>query len=363
MSKMRISQLTSPEFVVPTYATGTTLHVMGGPGGGKSDTARKDFPRMLSEHYGEEFGMLVLDVPGLDAVDIRGFCVPTKNERGEPVSFFTRSGLMPTEEYLAAYPRGIVVLEEKNAGDPLTNKALNQVTLERRFGDHKLPDGWWVVALSNRVNDKSGAMRPMMHSINRECVVELEFVMADYTTYWEKSGLHPYGIAFAKNNAGVFATEVPAEAKPFCTPRSFTFAWNWLLEAAGGDVENVPTSQVAQAAVAGYIGEGTAAQMFAYLDVMDELPTMEQILNSPTTCKVPDSLSATYMVMQNCVHHVESGNVDTMWKYVERLKKEIQTSCATAMIEKTGGTLMNSQALGNWVANNRALISSTVGNK
>tara|TARA_R110002167_G_scaffold117114_3_gene292813 strand:- start:7209 stop:8225 length:1017 start_codon:yes stop_codon:yes gene_type:complete len=336
---------------------------MGAPGGGKSDVTREGFKSVLEQHYGEEFGMVVIDVPGIDAVDVRGFCVPTKDDEGRPISFFTRSGLMPTKQYLAKHPRGLVVLEEKNAGDALTIKALNQVTLERRFGEDKLPDGWWVLALSNRVSDKSGASRPMMHSVNREMVVELEFVMDDYVSYWERTGMHPYAVAFAKNNAGVFATEVPAEAKPFCTPRSFTFAWDWLRAAGDGSVESIPTSGIAKSAVAGFIGAGAAAQMFAYLKVADQLPTMAEILAAPATAKIPrvTDLSANYMVMQNCVHHTSTTNTDTIWQYVERLQPELQTSAAASMFKKSNGALLNSERLNKWVQNNRALISDTIG--
>lgn len=361
---MRIQDLENPQFILPTYETRQTLHIMGPPGGGKSDVARTTFPKVLSQHYGEEFGVVVVDMPSIDAVDFRGFCIPTKDADGNATSIFTRSGLMPTKAYLAEHPRGVIVLEEKNAADNLTNKAANMVTLERRFGDFKLPEGWWVVALSNRQVDRSGAGKPLMHSINRECVVELDFNIEDYTKYWERTGMHPYGIAFAKQQAGVFATEVPKEARPFCTPRSYTFAWNWLTAASDGDINNIVTGTIPQSAVAGYIGEGAAANMFAFLACKDELPTIEEVIASPLTAKVPSDsrLDAVYMVVQNCVHHVDSDNVDSLWKYIERLPKEIQTSAAVSFIDKSNGTLMNSATLGKWISENKALVAATLKN-
>lgn len=357
---MRISQIADPKFIVPTYLTGTALHIMGAPGGGKSDVARSDVPKVLSRELGEEFGICVLDGPGLDAPDIQGFCIPTKDENGKLTAVITRSAHMPTEEYLKQFPRGVLVIEERNASDQLVQKALNQVVLERRFGKHHLPKGWMVISLSNRVSDRSGAGKPMMHSINREGVVEIDFVMEDYTKYWETVGMHPYGVAFAKQNAGVFATEVPVEAKPFCTPRSYTFAWDWLTAASGGDINNIPTDLIAQQAVAMYVGDGTAATMFAYLKVKDDIPTIEEILQDPKRAKAPERLDAVYMVMQNCVHHVTPQNVDAIWEYIERLPKEIQTSAAQSCINKTGGALINSKSLGKWVAENRALIANTL---
>lgn len=356
---MRIQQLLDPKFIIPTYETRQSLHIMGPPGGGKSEIVRGDYPAILSKHYNEDFGICILDGPGLDAPDIQGFVIPTKDDTGKLVAMVTRSGHMPTEEYFKAHPRGMLVIEERNASDQLVQKGLNQVVLERRFGKHKLPDGWWVVSLSNRVKDKSGASKPMSHSINREMVVELDHLVADYITHWETIGLHPYGIACAKQNGGIFAEEVPKEAVPFCTARSFTAAWRWL-EAASDSVEELNTSPIAQAAVAGYIGEGASATMFAYLSVMDELPTMEQILNDPKGAKVPTKLDATYMVSQNCVHHTNADTIDPIWTYVQRLSKEIQTATAQSCMNRTGGVLLNNASFSKWLATNAALVAATM---
>ena len=362
---MRISQLVNPEFIVPTYLTGQALHIMGAPGGGKSDITRLEFPRVLSAALGEEFGVVVLDGPGLDAPDVQGFCVPTKGEDGKLTSIITRSAHMPTTQFLEQFPRGVLVIEERNAADQLTQKALNQVVLERRFGKHYLPKGWMVVSLSNRVVDKSGASRPMMHSINREMTIDLAFNIEDHTVYWERTGMHPYGIAFAKQNVGAFALEVPSEPRPFCTARSYTFAWNWLTQAGLAQklgTDDVVTSETAQAAVAGYIGEGASATLFAYLSVKDELPTIAEIISDPLNAKAPsvERLDAVYMVMQNCIHHVDGKNVDSIWQYIERLPKEIQTSAASSCIKKTGGALLNNKRLGKWITENRALVADTL---
>ncbi len=72
------------------------------------------------------------------------------------------------------------------------------------------------------------------------------------------------------------------------------------------------------------------------------------------------TLSAVYMVMQNCVHNVNEDNVEPIWTYIERLPKEVQTSAMTSCLKKTNGTLLNSDKLNKWIANNRALVAETV---
>ena len=48
------------------------------PGIGKSDTVRK-LPAVLSEATGEDFGLVVVEASTLDAPDVIGFLVPTKD--------------------------------------------------------------------------------------------------------------------------------------------------------------------------------------------------------------------------------------------------------------------------------------------
>jgi len=73
---MRISEIMN--MILPLYRTGTPLTLVGAPGIGKSDTVRK-LPDVLSEATGEDFGLVVVEASTLDAPDVIGFLVPTKD--------------------------------------------------------------------------------------------------------------------------------------------------------------------------------------------------------------------------------------------------------------------------------------------
>lgn len=126
---------------VDLYESGTALHLVGPPGVGKSDSIKNEVRAALSAHYGEEFGYHDCLLPTVDAPDIRGFLIPTKDAEGKATSFFTRSAILPSREYLKAHPKGIMLLDERNAADLLTQKAVAPAVLSRRFGDEYLPEG------------------------------------------------------------------------------------------------------------------------------------------------------------------------------------------------------------------------------
>lgn len=362
---MLMKDLNKPQTIINWYASDTAMHLIGPPGCGKTTIAVHDFPRMLSEHYGEKFGVWEEVVTTLDAPDVRGFLVPSKDAEGRGISYFTRPGILPSDEYLKAHPRGIYVLDERSQGQLLTQTSLGPVVLDKKFGtEHRLPPGWRVVSTSNRLSDKSAVIRPPMHLINREVTIEVGFDIDSSAHWWEARGMHPMGVAFAKAHPGIFVSEVPAEPKPYCTPRSYTMGWDYLKHVAGTDENGHPnmkivTDHISQEFVSGYIGEGAATEQFAFLKVADDLPTIEEILKDPKKAKAPDRLDAAYAGVQLCLHHADAKNVDIIWEWTERLPLELQTSAAKSMLEKSGGKLLNSPNLGKWIAKNRALVLQT----
>lgn len=343
----------------------TALHLVGPPGVGKSMGIAHEVRETLSQHYQEEFGYHDCLLPTVDAPDIRGFLIPTKDASGYPTSFFTRSAILPTREYLEKHPRGIMLLDERNAADLLTQKAVAPAVLSRRFGEEYLPDGWWVISASNRTEDASGVIKPPKHLVNRERTVPIEGDVLSWSLWAESHGIHPMLIAFAKQQPGVvFTDSVPKTEGPFCTPRSFVSASYLLADAAGEDEQGnpnmvIPQSGILSQMVAGDIGDGACAQLMAYLKVADELPAIQDILQDPKGAKCPTALSASYAAAQMCLHYAKPDIIDKLWTYTERLPKEMQVSVAKQLVAKGAGVLLNSRALSSWIAKNKALINAS----
>lgn len=363
---MKLSDLTKQAGTI--YKAGIALHLKSAPGIGKSDWTEYELVSTLSAAYGEEFGFHKCMAPTIEAADVRGFLIPTKDENGKPTSFFTRPAIMPSEAYLAKHPRGVYFIDENDSADLLTQKALSDVRLNRRFGDYQLPVGWLIVSASNRKTDRAGVVATLSHNRNREITIEVDSDVGAWAAWAEEKSIHPMVIAWAKQRPGVaFSGEVPKHDGPFCSPRSVCAAERLLSVNARRDDKGdlmdmeLPSDSVTQSLIAGAVGDTASADLFSFLKLHHQLPTIEEIERDPLTAKCPDDLAPAYAAMQICLHFAKSGNMEKLWRYVERLPKELQVSAALSLVKKSGSVLLNSKSLTDWIGKNRALINVTTG--
>lgn len=350
------------------YEAGDAVHLIGPPGCGKSSIIRNEVVNILTAKYGEQFGCFVTTPATMDAPDYKGICFPVKQADGTVQSVFTRSPELPSPEYFAKHPRGIYFVDELSSAEHLTQKALAAVLLEKQVGNYTLPDGWVVWAASNRTTDRAGAVRMLSHIRNRVTEIAMENDALSWAVWAEANGIHPLIIAWAKQNPAVaFVDEVPNTDRPFSTARSVVRAAKKLQVGMRRDEEGklidmeLPSDPLIQQAVYGDIGEGAGANMFGFLKVWDQLPTLDEIMSDPSKAKCPTELSAGWAAGQMCIHYASGQNIDKLWTYCERLPREIQVSMAKSLLERSGSALLNSPKLIKWIHANKALITSSTG--
>ena len=136
------------------------LMVWGAPGIGKSSIMRS---------VAEELGIGFIDVrlAQREPVDIRGLPVPDKESKS--VAWYV-SDEWPRDPA----SRGIIMFDEITAADRSLQVAAYELILDRRLGDlYKMPDGWYVCAAGNRVEDAAVAMTMSSALANRFLHVEL----------------------------------------------------------------------------------------------------------------------------------------------------------------------------------------------
>lgn len=362
--EMTFSQIIAE--AVALYEHGRPLHMLGAPGIGKTHTARA-IRDTLAAHYGEDFGFVEMHPATMDSPDWAGIIVPSKTADGRAASLQT---IPPPIAMIEATgkARGILFIDEFGQCEQPMQKAiapaLDRTT--RRIGAYTIPAGWYVVLASNRTKDKSGANRILAHVANRCTTVEVGSDPAGWIDWATANNVHPHVITFAERNPSeVFRDAVPSEDGAYCTPRSLTDAAEYLAAAADPITGHLPSDTTRQMIAAGMIGRGASAVLFAFLAMIDQLPSPREMIENPEGARVPDAhrIDAHFAAMRTAVYYSnDAASADALFRYVSRLTPELVPAAAMALLKKAENKaragILSSPAVARYIAENRDMLSA-----
>jgi hypothetical protein len=159
------------------------LMVWGAPGLGKSSIIRG---------VADEMGIQFIDVrlAQREPVDVRGLPVPDRENK--KVDWLV-SGEWPRDG------RGILLFDELTAADRSLQVAAYELILDRRLGDlYKVPDGWYICAAGNRVEDAAVSTTMSSALANRFMHVELSEDVESWAHWATQHNVHPSVIGFLR---------------------------------------------------------------------------------------------------------------------------------------------------------------------
>lgn len=288
------------------------VELESGPGIGKSECINQ-VGAELTHEWGEKVGVFTEFLSTREQPDVAGFALPARDADESHIMVRTRAPWMPR----AGSPKyGIIFLDEFRQAAPEVQKPAAELLLNGRVGESSLPIEYLVVAASNRESDRSGVHQSLAFIENRRMLIKVSPDVDTWVDWAERNSIHPYAIAFAKAHPGeVFKDKVPDKSGPFATPRT--------LVRMSHLIDRLPTALLSEAAM-GYMGEGAGAQFIAFMRVVDELPSYEEIVAKPDSTKVPTRPDANYAVMQMLAHRLVIKDVKAVFEYLKRLGREFQ---------------------------------------
>lgn len=296
--------------IIDNYKLKIPSMVWGPPGAGKSDLMRQVCASLNITCKDER-------VPTLDPVDLRG--VPSV-ENG--YTLFNIPHLLPKVDRDGEY--GIFFLDELPTAQPAMQAACYQLTLDRKIGDYILPEGWVVAAAGNEVGHKAGAHRMLTALANRFGHYDLEVNVEEWLQWGRDTGVDEDFLAFIKYRPNLLQdTEMKEHA--FASPRSWGNANKHRL---------FMTPQNEFNKIKAFVGESAAIQFNNFMKIVRELPTIEEILQSPKTAKCPDKLDVVLATSSLLLKHVNLKNFGTMMEYVERIPEEFQANFTTEAVKR-----------------------------
>ncbi len=185
--------------------------LLSGPGVGKSDVVYQSAA-----------------AAGLPCRSLVGTQIAPEDVSGIPRIVGERSVFCPPRVLLPEKPEPFCLfLDELPACTPDIQKAFYALLLERRLGEHPLPEGTWVVAAGNRVEDRSLVRALSSALVNRVIILQVRVDVGEWLAWARGQKLRPEVVAFIEDNPEVLQRSVPDRPAPFSTPR----AWAALAQA------------------------------------------------------------------------------------------------------------------------------------
>ncbi|MEO0253862.1 MAG: MoxR family ATPase [candidate division WOR-3 bacterium] len=229
------------------------LFIWGPPGVGKST---------IIKEVAKEYNLEVIDLrlAQIDPADLRGIPFPDKD---------TKRLVWWIPEFFPTDGKGFLFLDELNLADLSIQATAYQLVLDRRVGNYKLPDGWYVIAAGNRKEDAVNVFDMPDPLVSRFIHIEVEPDLDVWIEWAVEKGISEEIIAYLKYKPDNFINIKPDRISiTYPCPRTWEFA-NTILKLTK-DVEMIALA----------VGNPVAADFIAFLEVYRELPDIEKALET-----------------------------------------------------------------------------------
>lgn len=317
------------EFISTCIDANQPVFLWGPPGVAKSALMRK---------VAKDKGMGLVDFRALmrDTVDLNG--IPSASEDGKYTKWL-RPNFFPELENTQFEDKGIFFIDELNAAPPSMQAVCYQIVHDRMSGEHELHPGWIPMGAGNY--DTDGAVTTKMPTPLKSRFIHLNIGLTEekdgvrhlqnqgqWCEEWlewgrDEGNLHPLVIAYHRWTGG---TDLYAFSK---TTQTFPCLRTW--EFVSNVLKTKPSSKLLFPLIAGCIGEGYAAKVYAFVQDALTLPDLDELLKKPMDVKVPEDAGRLYalvsaLVAKMCQMDSKEFKVKFVgaMRFIERLQSDFQ---------------------------------------
>lgn len=343
-----------------------SIELVSGPGWGKSAIVNS-IPDIMYEHDGSEWKIAEIFCPNVEYPDLAGLNYKGEMTRADGTVLSISDPTVPDwcilddGSTIWDHEHGVVILEEIGQAGPEVRKTLANLRLQGRIGRWQIPDGWRVIALSNRATDRSGVTKQYDHEINRRIEIHLDADPKGWEVWANEAGIHPMLVAFAINNPEiVWADTVPEKQGPFCTPRSVEILNHALMPFVGDDGA-LPLNDVTLELANGTIGQAASHQFIATAKLWGELPKTDAIIRDPlgVHCPAETNPGAQALACYKLATEANGDNFDALMAYVGRMPSEYTVTFMRSACARNR-RLTSTKAFIDFVTSNRDLVNAVV---
>lgn len=313
------------------------MWIWGAPGIGKSQLIR---------HAAKLAGAIVIDLrlALLDPLDLRGL---PSIQNGKTV--WLKPDFWPSIAGQLVY----LFLDELDRASASVRNAALQLVLDRRIGEHVLPDSVRIFAAGNGATDKGLTQSIGEAMADRFAHVGMRSDLKGWLQYAEKAGYNPHLLSFlemrASENPAIFHNESPARGSlTNSTPRT----WETVNKAIGAP------SIIRRKVFAALVGDSISGEFCAFLDMAGKLPPLATFIADPHGAPVypAGDMAINFALGLALARNADPSNWAAIAAYSQRMPREFHFLTITAAI-KRNPELKNSRAYVDFITANPGVFS------
>lgn len=339
----------NPVYKIPS------IMLWGPPGAGKSQAVRQISKRIQEETNKKT---VVTDVRLLlfNPIDLRG--IPTANAE-KTLAIWLRPQIFQMDDSDDVI--NILFLDEISAAPQSVQAAAYQITLDRRVGEHELPDNCIVIAAGNRTTDKSVAFKMPKALANRLMHFEVQIECSSWLKWALSNGIHFDVIDYIKNNeSALMRFDAPSEELAFATPRTWEMVSD-ILNYVSEDIDQVRNM------IAGLIGVREMVSFTNWIKLHGEMPSIEKIFQGIETRKPksPEGYYTLITMMKDyaTMHKDEMDKIRNSIVYAVKLPTDYSVALIKDYMDIEPDyqkKLLSISEFSRWISKNGSLLNETL---
>lgn len=251
----------------------------------------------------------------------------------------------------------ILFLDELSAAPQSVQAAAYQICLDRKIGEHILPENCIVIAAGNRVTDQSVSYKMPKALCNRMMHFNIKTDYDAWKAWAVQNDISDKVIAFLGLDNSRLCVEPESSDLAYATPRSWAFV-STLLHTVSEAPESI------HSLIAACVGNATALEFEAFCRGALRMPSVREIMNGkcsdyPKTHDVLYALiSALVFALKEKKEELTQAEIENVCSYVLHLPRDFLMSFmkdirSIAGIDKK---LMKCHSFQTWLNKNKALL-------
>lgn len=264
------------------------------------------FPKIFEEMKADGSIVFKSQYASMDVFPTESTELPINPETGNPYKGF------------------LLFFDELTSADKYIQAASYRLILDRELGNgEKLHPLCRIVAAGNRMQDNA-IVNKMGTAIKSRLVhVEMELNRKEFIAYVEeqvqKDLWHPLMLGFLKFRPNLINNFDPKkEVVTFSSPRTLHMLSNLLMNG----LLDEPNTKIVLNAVYGSIGEAAGSEFYSFLQVLHELPDINEIVANPKTANIPSNNGAKFAIGAYLSSRINASNVEAIITYIERIEEK-----------------------------------------